>query len=101
MLVLGLHPTNLGKDRQRDIHVLGREIDPHHFLGLQGEFRFDPDPQGADIDGLADFINGDVFPGKKPIALYLDDLIEGLPGCQALFIIRVHDKFPLWIAHRN
>jgi hypothetical protein len=101
MLIVGLYPFDFRKNRQGDIHGLDREIDPHHFFRLQGGIGLDAHSQGADIQDLADFIDRGVFPGKKPIALDSDNLLEGLPGRQALFVIRVHDKFPPWISHRK
>ena len=98
MLIMGLHPADFGKNRQGDVHGLDREIDPHHFFRLQGGIGLDAHPQGADIQDLADFMNGDVFPGKEAIALYADKLIKGLAGRQALVFIRVHDRYLLEIS---
>jgi hypothetical protein len=100
MLVMGLHPLDLGKNRQRDIHGLNLQIDPHHFFGLQGGIGFDAHTQGTDIQDLADFENGDFFSGKKPVALQLNGLFKGLTGGQALFIFGMHGISSL-VNHRK
>jgi hypothetical protein len=36
-----------------------------HFFGLQGRIGFDAHAQGADIQDLADFVDGGLFSGKN------------------------------------
>jgi hypothetical protein len=90
ILVVGLYPFDFRKDRQRDVHGLGREIDPDHFLGLQGDIRFDPDPQGADIDGPTDLQSNGILSGEKPASLELNGLVEDFAGGKAVVIFGLH-----------
>ncbi len=83
---MGFYPADFGKDRQGNIHGLDREIDPHHFFGLQRSFGFDTKAQRTYINGLADFEDRCIFPGEKPAPLQLDGLIEVLAGIDGVHL---------------
>jgi hypothetical protein len=88
MLIVGLDPLHLRKDRQRNVHGLNRKIDPDHLFRLQGSFGFDTQPQGTDIDTLSNLVERRVFSGEEPVPFQLDDLFKGLAGGQALFFFQ-------------
>jgi hypothetical protein len=100
MLVMGLHPPDFREDRQGDVHGLDRQVDPDHLPDLEGGFGLDPQPQGADVEYLADFKYGHVFAGEKPAPFQLKGLLEGLAGYETVFLFRVHG-FPSWGVHRK
>jgi hypothetical protein len=100
MVIMGPHPPDLRKDRQRDIHGLDRQVNPDHLPDLEGGFRFDPHSQRGDVQNLADFKYGTVFAGEKAASFQLKGLLERLAGYETVFLFRVHG-FPSWGVHRK
>jgi hypothetical protein len=81
---VGRHPAYFGKNRQRDIHGLGRQIDSQGFPGLKGGFGFEAETAGADIDSLADFEDGVGFAGEQQAAFKLNGMVKGLTRGEAM-----------------